>query len=333
MDIRLNNAPCGFLALTHEGIIEEINETFLGWLGFTRGNLVGKHIEVLMSATSKLMFHSHFFPNINLTNFVEEFFIYLQAKDGQSIPFLLNGHRYERDGREVVDCIFMKMKKRIDYELELRTAKQHLQDAYIEKERALDRLNELHIEIEEKHIELLEINANLLELSVTDKLTGLKNRRYFHKKLQLQIDLHRNTDIIFSMCMIDIDFFKKVNDTYGHQVGDEILTGVATLLNRNCRRGDIVARFGGEEFVLIFPHTRVDQAKERAETIRQAVENFEWSIGTVTISVGIATFSSGETEQTIIEKADRALYASKKRGRNCITHSSELTDNPLLPKE
>jgi len=325
MEKRLNYAPCGFLSINHEGIITDINQTFLQWMGYKQADLINKHIEILMSTPNKLIFHSYFYPSINLNNHIDELFISLKHHDGLSIPFLLNAKLFTENKLEYIDCILVKMKKRIDYELELRSTKKQMEAAYTEKKQALAKLEQIHLEIEQKQAELLSMNATLIELSETDKLTGLKNRRYFQEKLEEQLSNNEKSASPFSLFILDIDHFKKVNDTFGHQVGDEVLAQLAQLLKNQARSLDIVARYGGEEFVVILPETDQNEAKAIAEQLRQAVEQAKWQTGRITVSVGIATAIKTDNETTILQRADKALYASKENGRNQITHSIDLT--------
>jgi len=200
-----------------------------------------------------------------------------------------------------------------------------MEAAYTEKKQALAKLEQIHLEIEQKQAELLSMNATLIELSETDKLTGLKNRRYFQEKLEEQLSNNEKSASPFSLFILDIDHFKKVNDTFGHQAGDEVLAQLAQLLKNQARSLDIVARYGGEEFVVILPETNQDEAKIIAEQLRQAVEQAEWQTGRITVSVGIATVNKTDNETTILQRADKALYASKENGRNRVTHSMDLT--------
>jgi len=278
-----------------------------------------------MSTPNKLIFHSYFYPSINLNNHIDELFISLKHHDGLSIPFLLNAKLFTENKLEYIDCILVKMKKRIDYELELRSTKKQMEAAYTEKKQALAKLEQIHLEIEQKQAELLSMNATLIELSETDKLTGLKNRRYFQEKLEEQLSNNEKSASPFSLFILDIDHFKKVNDTFGHQVGDEVLAQLAQLLKNQARSLDIVARYGGEEFVVILPETDQNEAKAIAEQLRQAVEQAKWQTGRITVSVGIATAIKTDNETTILQRADKALYASKENGRNHVTHSIDLT--------
>ncbi|MGE7795306.1 sensor domain-containing diguanylate cyclase [Lysinibacillus fusiformis] len=324
MEQRLNDAPCGFLSITHEGVIAEVNHTLLNWIGFEQVDLLQQHLEILLSTANKLIFHSYFYPMINLEQQVEELFIHLKHKEGMAIPFLMNARLYKEDTVERIDCILVKMQKRIDYEQELRSAKKLLEAAYQEKEQALANLEQIHVEIEQQQAKLLAVNATLIELSETDKLTGLKNRRFFQDKLEQQLNSYYESAKPFSLCILDIDHFKKVNDTFGHQVGDDVLAQLAQLLTQRARKEDTVARYGGEEFVMILPDTEIAAAKEIGEQIRKTVAFDHWPAGQVTISIGMATVTLEDTGTTLLKNADDALYASKKNGRNQVTHFFDM---------
>ena len=324
MEQRLNDAPCGFLSITHEGVIAEVNDTLLNCLGFEQADLLQQHLEILLSTANKLIFHSYFYPIINLEQQVEELFIHLKHKEGMAIPFLMNARLYTEDTVERIDCILVKMQKRIDYEQELRSAKKLLEAAYQEKEQALANLEQIHVEIEQQQAKLLAMNATLVELSETDKLTGLKNRRFFQDKLEQQLNSYYELAKPFSLCILDIDLFKKINDTFGHQVGDDVLAQLAQLLTQRARKEDTVARYGGEEFVMILPETDIAAAKELGEQIRKTVALDYWPAGQVTISIGMATVTSEDTGATLLKNADDALYASKKNGRNQVTHFYDM---------
>jgi diguanylate cyclase (GGDEF)-like protein len=172
---------------------------------------------------------------------------------------------------------------------------------------------------------LTQYERRLLLQSMTDPLTGLLNRRSFMDlsgKEETRARRHGNP---FSVLMLDIDHFKKINDTYGHPVGDLAIKALADVCSKALRPHDILARYGGEEFVLTLPHTPADGARIVAERIREAVEKVEVPSeqGTVrfTVSVGVSTYASGEAFDHIVERADKALYVSKQGGRNRVTVS------------
>jgi diguanylate cyclase (GGDEF)-like protein len=125
-----------------------------------------------------------------------------------------------------------------------------------------------------------------------------------------------------SVAMVDIDHFKDVNDTYGHKAGDRVLEGVASILVEHLRMPDKVGRYGGEEFLLVFPETGLDQTQKIAERIRAAVSNAEFDVGerkiNLTISIGATLFERGEDLEQLLSRADQALYQAKQSGRNLV---------------
>lgn len=324
MDERLKYAPCGYISITHEGIITTVNQTFLEQMEYAAADLVGKHIEALMSTANKLIFHSYFYPVITLEGKVEELLLSLKSHSGQSVPYLLNGRRINLGGVEAIDCILVQMGKRVNYEQELRTAKKQVEAAYEESGKALAQLKQIYQEIEQKQAELVRMNAILTELSVTDKLTGLKNRRFFQEQLEQRVALYEATGQLCSLLIVDIDHFKRVNDTYGHQTGDQVLEKLGAILKLHARQDDVIARYGGEEFVAVLPGTGAAEAKAIAERLRLAVAGASWEVGSITVSIGIATIAPAESAAAMVKRADEALYASKTGGRNRTTHSAAI---------
>lgn len=169
-------------------------------------------------------------------------------------------------------------------------------------------------------VQAVEIKAHESEAR-TDSLTGLSNRRAFDDELKRRLSEWERKRIPCSLVLLDIDFFKKFNDTHGHQVGDEVLQQVAKVLKAQSRESDLPCRYGGEEFGVILPITEGGNARVVAERIRAAVEASvtvcEGKSLKVTCSVGLSQFESGDDAGRLIRRADEALYASKKAGRNC----------------
>ncbi len=174
--------------------------------------------------------------------------------------------------------------------------------------------------------ELREANSKLRELVFRDGLTGLFNHRYFQEVVDREIDRAERYRTTFSLIMFDLDFFKKVNDTYGHPNGDLVLMNIAHIVQKTVRPSDIVARYGGEEFAVILPETDESGLKVFAERLRRSVEQMATLIDhkevRITISVGGTCYpvTAGKIDKRlIIDTADRALYSSKNNGRNRVT--------------
>ena len=169
--------------------------------------------------------------------------------------------------------------------------------------------------------------STILQYATLDALTNLNNRRQFETRLGQEISITKRQNHPLCAMMIDIDFFKSVNDTYGHAAGDEVLRTVAGIIKQALRESDIPSRYGGEEFAVLLPYTKLEEAKPVAERLRKTVETTPITINqdaedekeiNVTISMGIAEFDRVETGEALFERADKALYNAKTNGRNQV---------------
>jgi len=170
---------------------------------------------------------------------------------------------------------------------------------------------------------LREKNVELHEISITDSLTGLYNRKHLMETLDKEVSRSQRHNHTFSLLVIDIDHFKKYNDTYGHLAGDEVLSRLASVFKESIRSSDYAARYGGEEFIIMLPEVGPEQGVEGAERVRHKVaeERFdgEGESIKVTISVGVASYpENGEDAESVIRNADEALYEAKELGRNQV---------------
>ena len=169
--------------------------------------------------------------------------------------------------------------------------------------------------------QLAEAQAALVTMSETDPLTGVGNRRHFVTRARQAVADAVSLQAPLSIVLIDIDNFKRLNDTYGHAVGDDALVMVANVCRRDLRAGDIFCRWGGEEFIALLPSATLEAACQLAERLRAGVAGAggEWLPTEVTISLGVAELSDGlETLEEIIANADRRLYLAKEAGRNRV---------------
>jgi len=156
-------------------------------------------------------------------------------------------------------------------------------------------------------------------LAETDRLTGLFNKGKFNEVLKKEIERVKRYKRPLSLIIFDIDHFKRINDTYGHKVGDEVLKELAKVIKKSVRKTDFVARWGGEEFVILALETDLEGAFKLAEKIRKTVEEHEFpTVKNVTVSLGVAQYIDGESPEDFIIRADMALYKAKEGGRNRV---------------
>lgn len=197
--------------------------------------------------------------------------------------------------------------------------------------RAIDKIN-LIIEnraligkLKSYNEELEYVNRTLKELAIRDGLTGLHNHRYFQECLAAELARARRHERVFSLVLLDVDFFKNYNDTHGHLDGDRLLCTLAQLLTEWVRKSDIVARYGGEEFVVVLPEIAREGALSFAEGLRQRIADYSFPhgetqpLGSVTVSLGVSTYpQDGVDGPSLVKHADQALYRAKRQGRNAV---------------
>ncbi|HPD82338.1 MAG: GGDEF domain-containing protein [Alphaproteobacteria bacterium] len=227
-----------------------------------------------------------------------------------------------KDIRDVLSMITEETEKMMQYNAEL--------------ERRLDQSSTMMSELK-RDMERIRRQA------VTDGLTGLANRKAFDEQINRMCREGAKDGHIFSLVMIDIDHFKAFNDTYGHQVGDQVLRLVAMTLINEVKGQDMAARYGGEEFAIILPGTNVEAAHAVAENLRKAVEKKEVmnrttgeNLGQITISLGVAQFYETENADELIRRADVALYNSKNKGRNQVVMAPtphDIDKKPMKKKK
>ena len=164
-------------------------------------------------------------------------------------------------------------------------------------------------------------NTKKLEyISTHDTLTDIYNREYFNIMLESKIKSALRYGNSFGLIMLDIDHFKNVNDTYGHNIGDTVLKKIAQILKENVRGDDILARWGGEEFVILIPYAEISNIFQLAEKLRVTIEDSNiLDKEKITASFGLGIYSNNESQISFFEKIDKALYLAKKNGRNCIS--------------
>lgn len=172
---------------------------------------------------------------------------------------------------------------------------------------------------QELYEEIRRKNQQLNIISELDSLTGLKNRRAIDRVIKNELDRSSRYGTPISILLIDVDHFKRVNDTYGHNIGDKVLTEISEVLGENIRSTDSVARWGGEEFLIIAANTSLEEAMKFGEKIRGKIEEFNFTkIERLTVSIGISQHRPGESFNKLYERVDEALYSAKEKGRNRV---------------
>ena len=184
---------------------------------------------------------------------------------------------------------------------------------------AVDMTEELarKAELERYQQELEGVNNQLRRLSVTDELTGLRNRRAFEERLVLEFSVARRRQRALSVLLIDVDYFKQINDRWGHAAGDTVLRCLGLVLRTTVRLPDLVARYGGEEFAVLLPECGTEAALGLAARLMERIAAETWEHEPVTVSIGVAMLTEATmTGYALVEQADEALYAAKRGGRN-----------------
>jgi diguanylate cyclase (GGDEF)-like protein len=212
--------------------------------------------------------------------------------------------------------------------LENARAYARIQHEVEERRRAEDELREANEALRRRMSEIEALQETLREQAVRDPLTGLFNRRHLMDVLDRELARCRHDGLPLSVALVDVDKFKAVNDSRGHQAGDDVLVAVGEYLRSQVRAADVACRFGGEEFVVLLPDTSLEVALRRAEEWRVAVGAMCPGHGEapVTISVGVATVADAETTgDDVLRAADEAMYAAKAAGRNCVVAATSAS--------
>jgi len=297
------NLTVGYQALDINGHWLDANQKMAQILGFTTPEeMIGQGFIDSWSDTDEKFstFYQHFKDN----NFVEGEFM-VTRRDSQPITVIISG-RIQRNKEGGFVCAHSVI---IDI-----TERQKMEQKIIEMNA------ELELKIAARTAELSKANEDLRHLSRHDALTGLHNRLSANERLHSEFISMKRSQNNYAVLMLDIDFFKEVNDTHGHAIGDSVLQQIAHILKTTLRESDFAARYGGEEFLLLLPNTELFEARLVAEKIRHTVEATPHPIaGKITVSIGVAMATPDEPDEYIaVKESDDYLYAAKKSGRNCI---------------
>lgn len=189
----------------------------------------------------------------------------------------------------------------------------------IENTRLTTELKEVKQKLSLRTTELTKKNIALQDLSVTDKLTQIPNRLKLDEQFNFSLQSCERYQNNFSIILLDIDHFKQVNDTFGHQAGDDVLVTLAKILKNNLRNTDMVGRWGGEEFLILCPNSNLEMSVVLANKLRKLIEDHPFDVvEKITASFGVTTFRKNDTETIMLARADEALYEAKEQGRNIV---------------
>ncbi len=266
--------------------------------------------------------HNEENTGINLHRLKEKYKEYFNLSGGDVDQIM---EKVAGEVKTVANDFDFKVENSADYAEILQQANIELGKINLDYEQLIRDLEKAKNRAENLTNKLREVNKKLEEKAVKDGLTNLYNHRFFYEMLNKEFANARRHKRNLSCIMMDLDNFKKVNDTYGHQEGDAVLRTLGTILLDALREGDVAARYGGEEFALILSNTPVDEAFKVADRIRERVEKTDFTnsltAGKITVSVGVAGFESKRVNKAseLAELADRAVYVSKNMGKNLVT--------------
>jgi len=281
------NAPCGYHSLDEQGLVLRMNATELGWLGYTRDEVIGRrHFYELMTPAGQEVFRREF-PRFVARGEIRDLELEMLRRDGRALCVSISASAIKDDTGRFV------MSRSTVFDI---TARKRAENALRDSESAIR------------------------ELALTDSLTGIANRRRFDEALRTELSRVSRYGGRLSIVMADLDWFKRVNDEFGHAVGDEVLQRFARLLRSHCRDTDLVVRFGGEEFMVLMPEAGAAEAAawaERARALQERALHPPQRLPT-TATFGVAEYAPGETAESLLRRVDDALYAGKGAGRNRV---------------
>jgi diguanylate cyclase (GGDEF)-like protein/PAS domain S-box-containing protein len=288
-------AQDGILILDAEsGAITDVNPFLINLLGYSRQEMMDKKLWEV-GAFKDIKASQVAFQALQKNEYIRYKDLPLKAKNGDLIAVEFVSNVYQAGSKKVIQC--------------------NIRDI---TDRKL------------AHKNLLKSNDLLRQQSIRDHLTGLFNRRYLEETMVRELNRASRKNLPVGLILADVDYFKRINDTYGHAAGDAILRKLGEVLRENVRSEDVASRYGGDEFIILLPEASCEVTKNRAEKlleiVRQAIIRFnEETFKSVTISAGVSVFpEDGSAAESILKAADLALYHAKEKGRNQVVAANEL---------
>ncbi len=316
------SAPISQLLLDINGNIKEANLEFQLLTGYSSKELLGQPFsDFIKDPEGQKCIDRYIIDTVHREGYHQPECEFLcRCKDGSMLPLGLSSGQLKDDDGYIIGIICIG--RDLSHHKKLIEALDKAQKIIEDRNRSIEQL------AGERLNELAEKTRMLKELSVTDELTKLYNRRYFFERASEEFLRSRRYQTYFSVVILDIDFFKKINDEFGHQVGDVVLYEISGIIKSSVRRVDLTARYGGEEFVILLPSIREGYAYIFCERLREKVRNYHFSAlppdRNITISMGVADYPSEGVHSVyeLLSRADRALYKAKETRDATITHSN-----------
>lgn len=282
-----------------KGVITYVNEKFCEISGYTKDELIGRPHNIIRH------------PDMPREAFKE---LWDTIKAKKSWHGVVTNMKKD-GGQYIVDTTVVPILD-VDGDITEYIAIRH---DITELEETKQQLRNINKAMKNKVDELYSMTNSLEEKANKDNLTGIGNRDSFEDIFSFEIQKAKENGSLLSLMVFDIDNFKLINDTFGHQAGDNILVEITSIISHNIKTSDIFARWGGEEFVILMPNTKLEDAYTFSEKLRELIESHDFNYNDkITASFGVAQFNTEDTKNTLFEKADEALYLAKKNGRNRV---------------
>jgi diguanylate cyclase (GGDEF)-like protein/PAS domain S-box-containing protein len=315
-------APFAILVVDVQGRIVFANRGATLLFGYAHDALVGMRVDTLVPAGLRERHRAHrerFGQQLTERPMAAGRALSAQRADGTEVPVEVALKPLADASAAHVLAVVVDITERRHLEQKVLQAQEELERRIEERTRQLERAT---AEKERLLRDLQAKSRDLERLSLEDPLTGLSNRRDLDRRIAEWIGHAQRTATPLTVALFDIDYFKRVNDRYGHATGDAVLKRTADLLRRECRTIDVVARYGGEEFAIVFPEVGIEEGTAICQRIRHAYEQTEWSDlapeSSLTISAGLACWHTGMDGQALLEASDQAMYEAKRQGRNRV---------------
>lgn len=299
----LDSIKDAFVTLDRNLVYRYVNKTAASWFGASVEDIVGRGLVEVTPSLEGTEFVSRI-QNV-LDSGVADAFEFGFEDSGTWLEFRVY------PSEEGVSVFYNDITARKQYDETIRRQQEQLEET-------MRQLSDTSVVLEHQRLELEQANLHLQELATTDGLTGLLNHRAMQEELRSAVAKSSTWGTPVSVALLDVDHFKKYNDAFGHQEGDKVLKEVARLLRASVRDGDIVTRYGGEEFCVVFPDTSEADALAVSERLRANIEQAKWDHRQVTVSIGVSTGIGVRDSQSLIKQADQALYQAKAAGRNRV---------------